>query len=260
MRIANAHRASIVESSSDAIIVEGMDGAVIDWNPGAERMFGYRASEAVGRSLASLLLPPERQDEELRILEDVRRGHVMRPFEGTRKHRDGSMLHVSIAISPLYGDSGRLLGLSKVIRDNSESKRTREALADLNGRLEGLVMARTRQLDATLHDFRNILDALPSMIGYWDHRLINRVANRAYGEFMGLEPSSMAGRSLESLLGKEQVEALRPHLNAVLQGEPQAFERVLTSPIDKRPWHALVYYLPDVVNGEVKGFTCCCTT
>jgi PAS domain S-box-containing protein len=254
VRIANAHRATIVESSSDAIIVEAMDGTVIDWNPGAEKMFGYRASEAVGRPLASLVLPPGREDEELRILEDVKRGHLMRPFEAQRKHRDGSILHVSIAVSPLHGDAGRLLGLSKVIRDNSEAKRTREALAELNGRLEGLVLARTKQLDATLHDFRNILDALPSMIGYWDRRLINRVANRAYGEFMGLEPTSMAGRSLESLLGKEEVESLRPHLDAVLRGEPQTFERVLVSPTGRSQWHALIYYLPDVVNGEVKGF------
>jgi PAS domain S-box-containing protein len=254
MHMEQEHRAAIVESSLDAIIVESLDGRVTDWNPGAERMFGYPAAQAVGRLLSELLLPPERADEELRILEAVRAGRGTQPFESTRLCNQGQLLHVSIAVAPLFDANGRCVGSSKVIRDMSATRRAQQALADLNNRLERLVEERTAALDETLHDFRNIMDALPSMIGYWDRHLVNRVANRAYGEWFGLEPEAVVGLHMQALLGDEVFELNRPYVDAVLRGEPQRFERSLPLPDGSGPRHVMAYYLPDRVGGEVKGF------
>ncbi|QCB44795.1 PAS domain S-box protein [Hydrogenophaga sp. PAMC20947] len=254
MHLAHAHRAAIVENSLDAIIVVSLDGRVVDWNHGAEKMFGYLENEATGQLLRTLLLPPERSEEDAVILVAVRSGRTAKPFETTRLCRDGRLLQVSIAVSPLMDANGQCVGLSKVIRDMSEAHQAQQALSDLNGQLEIQVQSRTQALNETLHDFRNILDALPSMIGYWDINRVCRVANRAYAEFVGMDSSDLVGRSMEDVLPENMLEISRPHIQAVLSGEPQTFEETLVACHEGVPRQLLVYYLPDIVDGEVKGF------
>ena len=90
MHLAQAHRAAIVEHSPDAIIVESMDGRVVDWNTGAENMFGYLAHEAAGQLVGDLLLPPDRIDEDTAVLAALRRGQVIKPFETTARCKSGA--------------------------------------------------------------------------------------------------------------------------------------------------------------------------
>ena len=254
VHLARAHRAAIVEHSIDAIIVQSLAGEVTDWNPGAENMFGYAAAQAVGQPLEALLLPAERRAEDASILAQVQSGAVPAPFESTRMRRDGSLVDVSIAVSVLHNSKGKMVGISKVMRDISESKRAQAVLCDLNARLEQLVLERTQSLNDTLHDFRNIMDALPSMIGYWDKHLINRMANKAYADWFGVDHMALPGQHMESLLGEALYALNRPYVEAVLEGTPQTFERSVPVPGSAAHRHALAYYLPDVVDGEVKGF------
>src|ERR1700758_2845981 len=119
--------AAIVESSHDAIVSKSLDGVITSWNKGAERLFGYAAEEALGQNI-TLIIPPERHDEERKIVEQLSRGERIDHFETVRMRKDGSLLDVSLTISPMKDASGRVVGASKLARDITERKRAEEAL------------------------------------------------------------------------------------------------------------------------------------
>jgi PAS domain S-box-containing protein len=119
--------AAIVESSHDAIVSKRLDGVITSWNKGAERLFGYAAEEAVGQNI-TLIIPPERRDEEGVILDQLTRGERVDHFETVRMRKDGSLLDVSLTISPMKDVAGRVVGASKLARDITEQKRAEEAL------------------------------------------------------------------------------------------------------------------------------------
>jgi PAS domain S-box-containing protein len=119
--------AAIVESSHDAIVSKTLNGVITSWNKGAERLFGYAAEEAVGQNI-TLIIPPERRDEERTILEQVTRGQRIDHFETVRMRKDGTLLDVSLTISPMKDASGSVVGVSKLARDITERKRAEEAL------------------------------------------------------------------------------------------------------------------------------------
>jgi len=115
------HWAAAIESSDDAIYAKTLEGTITAWNYGAERMFGYRADEIVGRSVA-LLFPADRQDEFARIMERLRHGERVDHFETVRRRKDGTTLDVSATISPIRDLDGRLIGVASILRDISERK------------------------------------------------------------------------------------------------------------------------------------------
>ena len=127
--------ASIVESSDDAIVSKNLDGIIMSWNQGAERLFGYTAAEAVGQSI-TMLIPPDRLEEEPKILERLKRGERVEHFETIRVRKDGSRLNVSLTISPVKDADGRIVGASKVARDITEKVRQEEALQEANAALK----------------------------------------------------------------------------------------------------------------------------
>src|SRR5690606_33164054 len=108
--------ATIVEYSDDAILSTDLGAIIRTWNAGAERLYGYTAAEAIGRSV-NLLLPPEREDEEATILERIQRGEQIEHFETTRQRKDGTLVDVSLTVSPLRDSHGRVVGASKIARD-----------------------------------------------------------------------------------------------------------------------------------------------
>jgi PAS domain S-box-containing protein len=119
--------AAIVESSHDAIVSKSLTGVITSWNKGAEQLFGYAAEEAVGQNI-TLIIPPERRNEEKMILEQLTRGERVDHFETVRMRKDGSLLDVSLTISPMKDVYGRVIGASKLARDITERKRAEEAL------------------------------------------------------------------------------------------------------------------------------------
>ena len=118
--------AAIVDSSDDAIVSKDLNGTITSWNKSAERLFGYTAEEAIGQPIL-LLIPPERHDEEYAILERLRRGEHIRHFETVRRRKDGSLLEVSLTISPLRNAAGRVIGASKIARDITGAKAAERA-------------------------------------------------------------------------------------------------------------------------------------
>jgi PAS domain S-box-containing protein len=114
--------AAIVESSDDAIVGKDTNGIINSWNHGAERIFKFKAAEIVGKSVM-ILIPPDRQNEEVEILASIRKGEQVRHFETIRKRKDGSLIDVSLTISPVKDASGKVVGASKIARDISERKR-----------------------------------------------------------------------------------------------------------------------------------------
>src|SRR5688572_15819869 len=114
--------AAIVESSDDAIISKNLDSIIQTWNRAAERMFGYTAAEAVGRSIR-MIIPPDRQSEEDEVLRQMRAGETLDHYETIRMRKDGTFINVSITASPLRGSDGRIVGASKIARDITDQKR-----------------------------------------------------------------------------------------------------------------------------------------
>ena len=122
--------ASIVQFSDDAIVSKNLDGIITSWNKGAERVFGYTAEEAVGRPI-TIVIPQDRQDEERTILTRIRRGERIEHFETVRQRKHGSLIWVSLTISPVKNAEGKIVGASKVARDITEQKRTSDQIATL---------------------------------------------------------------------------------------------------------------------------------
>jgi PAS domain S-box-containing protein len=139
--------AAIVESSDDAIIGKDLNGRIVSWNSGAERMFGYRADEMIGHEI-EIIVPRNRLREETRMLERVRAGYTDH-FETVRVRKDGRSLHVSLAVSPIRNSDGKILGVSSIARDITDRIQAEEEIRALNAQLEERVLQRTAELAAT---------------------------------------------------------------------------------------------------------------
>src|SRR5712672_1006467 len=118
-----ARLAAIVTSSDDVIVSKTLEGVITSWNPAAERILGYTAEEAVGKNI-KLIIPPDRQAEEDDILARIRRGERVEHFETVRLTKDGRPIDVSLTVSPVRDDAGRVIGASKIARDITEQKRS----------------------------------------------------------------------------------------------------------------------------------------
>lgn len=138
--------AAIVDSSDDAIVSKNLDGIITSWNKSAERIFGYTAQEAIGQHI-TLIIPLDRRQEEVTIIERLRRGERIDHFDTVRRRKDGTFLDVSLTISPVKDSSGKVVGASKVARDVTERKRTEENYRKLAESLDAEVRARTKELE-----------------------------------------------------------------------------------------------------------------
>jgi PAS domain S-box-containing protein len=157
--IASAFRASVVESSDDAIITKNLDGMITSWNAAAERMFGYCAEEAIGRPI-TMLIPQDRLDEEPTIIDRLKRGERIEHFETRRVRKDGSLLDISLTISPVKSVDGRVIGASKIARDITERKRAEEALRDADRRKNEFLAMLAHELRNPLAPIRNALQIM----------------------------------------------------------------------------------------------------
>ena len=127
--------AAIVNSSDDAIISKDPDGTITTWNVGAVRLFGYTPDEAIGRHI-SIIAVPGREDDMSNILETIRRGGRVEHYETQRRHKNGSIVDISLTVSPIHDEHGRIVGASKIARDISERRRTDRRLKLLMAELD----------------------------------------------------------------------------------------------------------------------------
>ena len=176
---AHARLAAIVEGSRDAIIGMDLDGAVVSWNPSAEKMFGYKLEDVAGRSL-SMLVPADAPDEMPVILQWLRRGDPVKDFETARRARDGRLIHLAVSISPVKGSSGRLIGAAMIARDIEERIQAEQERDTL-----------LRQLQASLAQVQLLNGLLPICAsckkvrddgGYWTQVEVY-VRDRTHAEF-----------------------------------------------------------------------------
>jgi len=156
---AQARLAAIVEWSQDAIVSKTLDGVIRTWNSGAEGLFGYTADEAVGQPI-TIIIPPERLDEEGEILARVARGDPIEHYETVRMAKDGRRLHVSLTVSPIRDAEGRIIGASKVARDVTSRKETEEALREADRRKDEFLAVLAHELRNPLAPLRNGLQIL----------------------------------------------------------------------------------------------------
>jgi PAS domain S-box-containing protein len=143
---------AIVESSDDCIVSKDLNGIIQSWNGGAERMFGYTAAEAVGKSIR-LIIPEDRQAEEDNVLAHIRRGEKVDHFETVRQRKDGSLIDISLTVSPIKNAQGQVIGASKIARDISDRIRAEKALKEslsMKDQFLGLVSHELRTPIATI--------------------------------------------------------------------------------------------------------------
>ena len=171
------HLAQVVQSSDDAIVSKDLNGIVTSWNLAAERMFGYTAAEAVGRSIR-MIIPADRQSEEDVVLARIRGGQAVAHFETVRQRKDGTLIPISLTVSPIFDDAGNVVGASKIARDISDRKR-----ADVVGRRLAAVIESS--------DDAIITKNLDSIITSW-----NRAAERMFG----YTEAEAIGRSIRILI------------------------------------------------------------
>ena len=124
--MAARHLSAVVQSSDDAIVTKDLNSTITSWNPAAERMFGYTASEAIGRSIR-MLIPDELQSEEDAVLAKIRAGESIEHYQTVRRRKDGILLSISLTVSPIRNDRGEVIGASKIARDITEQTRLQAA-------------------------------------------------------------------------------------------------------------------------------------
>ena len=156
---AQARLAAIVESSEDAVISKSLDGIIESWNAAAERMYGFTAAEAVGKSIL-IVIPPERHAEEDDILARLGRGERIEHFDTVRRRKDGELIDVSITVSPIRDPGGTVVGASKIARDISERKRAEQALEDANRYKDEFLAMLAHELRNPLAPISNALQLL----------------------------------------------------------------------------------------------------
>jgi PAS domain S-box-containing protein len=151
--------AAIVAASDDAIISKTLEGVILTWNQGAQRIFGYSQAEAIGRSV-DLIIPPELRSEERQILDRIRQGDRVDHFETVRVGKDGRRLDVSLTMSPIRDESGRVIGASKVARDITERKQLDTAMRDADRRKDEFLATLAHELRNPLAPIRHSLEIL----------------------------------------------------------------------------------------------------
>jgi PAS domain S-box-containing protein len=170
--------ASIVESSDDAIISKDLDGTITSWNKSAERIFGYTAEEIIGKPV-TILIPPDRQDEESTIIQRVRGGQHIEHYETVRLRKDGRSMDISLTVSPVRNAQNEIIGASKIARDITERKRAEE-------------IARRAQ-----QEFRDFVENASVGMHWVDPDGIILWANRTEMDMLGFGPEEYIGRHIE---------------------------------------------------------------
>jgi PAS domain S-box-containing protein len=237
--------ASIVESSNDAIISKSLEGIIQSWNAAAERLFGFTAQEAVGKHV-SLIIPPERIAEEDQIIARLKAGQRLEHFETERVNKNGDRITVSLTISPLKDDSGRVIGASKIARDVTERKQLEDNLRRLAADLSETDRRKNEFLATLAHELRNPLAPMSNMLGVLKHANGDREVLQRAHETIERQLDQMV-RLVDDLLDLNRITHDRLELR---RGEVELSEVVqqgveVARPLIDAAEHELIIDLPE---------------
>jgi PAS domain S-box-containing protein len=196
----HARLAAIVESSDDAIIAKNLNGTILSWNAGSERLFGYRADEVIGKPI-NMFIPPELQEEEEQILRRLSVGERIENFETVRLARDGRRIEVSVTASPIKDSQGRIVGASKIARDITSRKQAEEALR------------------LAKEEWERTFDSVPDLIAILDNKHKVLRVNEAMASCLGLKPEECVGLPCyEAVHGTSGPPEFCPHSRTLTDG------------------------------------------
>ncbi|CAN5871806.1 PAS domain-containing protein [soil metagenome] len=218
--------AAVVESASDPIISEALDGTITSWNAAAERLYGWTAREAIGRHI-SFTFPPDCAPDIPAMLSRLRRGELIPPFETVRLHKDGRRVDVEVTVSPVLDRDGRLKGLSKIVRDVREKKR-----------LEAAAREHAVALRESEERHRRLIETIPHMV--WTTGADGSVEylNGRGAETLGIPPTAIQGKGWLSLVHPGEAAAVGDAWDAaVLKGAPCRNEYRLRQPDGSYRWY-----------------------
>lgn len=190
--LAEAHLSAIIQSSDDAIISKSLEGIVLSWNPAATRIFGFTESEMVGQSIRRLV-PHDRQDEEDDILNRIARGERIKSFDTRRCRKDGSQIAVSITVSPVYDQAGRIVGASKIARDITARDNAQRALGESEAR------------------FRMLADNISQLAWVADESGAVGWYNKRWYDYTGMPVGSTDGWGWDKVHHPDHIERVREH-------------------------------------------------
>ncbi len=239
-RLELARRAAIVDGSSDAIIVQDLDGVIIDWNEGAERLFGFSREQAKGRTATDLLLPTGSEEEDASIRATVADGGRVNVFETVRRDAQGQLIPVSITASAIRDDKGQVVGAAKILRDGREAKAAEKRMRDLNASLEDQVRERTALLNEAMREARDANEAKSRFLANISHEIrtpMNAVIGMAHllsktrldADQSGmLERIRTAGKALLALLNDVLDLSKSEAGEMVLEAAPFGLQQVVT--------------------------------
>jgi PAS domain S-box-containing protein len=225
---------AIVESSDDAIIGVDTHGTIVNWNKGAERLFGYSAKEAIGRNIV-ILSTADHPDYAPSMLNKVLTGEVLRNYETVRQRKDGSRVEVSLTLSPIIDGEGRIVGVSGIAHDITERKRAEEAVRENENR------------------YRRIVETTNEGVWLLDSRLHNSYVNRQMAKMLGYEPEEMIGRRVLDFYFPEDVESKKKLLRGRQQGRSEQAEERLRRKDGSELWVRMAATPVWKENGEFDG-------
>ena len=191
---------AVVKSSNDAIITKLLNGSITSWNPAAERLFGFAAAEAIGRSI-NIIVPPDRHAEVRDIIERTGQGEHIEHHETSRVCKDGRHVEVSLSISPILSVAGKIIGISETVHDITERKQTRQAL------------------DQEIEERRRIFETSNDLILVTDTSGNFIQVSPSVTAILGYQPSDMIGHSAVEFIHAEDLEHTRKEMRAARRGQ-----------------------------------------
>lgn len=240
--ISQARLATIVASSDDGIVSKDLDGNILTWNAGAEKIFGYSSEEIKGKSI-QILLPEDRISEEQEILATLRNGQSIKNLETIRRRKDGRDINVSVTISPIFDANGTIVAVSKFIRDITDHKRAEKELESSRQ----LLTAKERQL-------QHLIDSMPVLISFVGADGAYKFVNKQYESWFGVPSSQVVGSHMSAVLGEAAYAKIEPYIAQALGGTASSYELELPYKGAGKKF-VRANYVPSIgIDGEVDGF------
>ncbi len=232
---------NVLENAPIGMHIATLDGRIILSNRAMRELVGLDKNDFENLFISDLTHP----DDRIFIHENFQRlldGEKKVVYQNRYLHKEGSLVWAQVSLSLEKDNAGNPQYVIGQVEDISTRKQA-----------ENLLLKKENALIESQHNLQSLLNNMPAMIGYWDKNLINKLGNKNYEEWFGLSTDQLYGKHIRDVIGEKLYALNTPNLQAVLRGEPQFFERIITD-VSGKDRYTQATYLPDISDGEVKGF------